>query len=249
MRAALLLLLVACSHAEPDPPKPPVKLTDAQKATVRESITSAQTRIANAEARRNAAFDHAAQTTRTTAPCSVSRSDLGIAPDITHNGLASTLLRMTRVITPDAKKPASGVASQTLDTDLYSINKKLDGELEYGESAEGFLAATKSTLDARKPAPYELALVMAQFVDPKQLDADKFRGGFTTGALYLWSESAGKIICAADVAGESSSEVTIHSDRDATKEQNQTLASAHLTGELIVRTIDDGINALQAVGP
>src|SRR4051812_43521244 len=89
--------------------------------------------------------------------------------------------RRHRAVLPNPKERPSGVASQNLSTDVYFLKEKIDGELGYGETAEHFLTETQRTLDAHTPAPFELALVMSEFVKPTQTDDHSFRGGYTTG--------------------------------------------------------------------
>jgi hypothetical protein len=132
-------LLIGCRHSTPAP-EPTVQLTEPQKTTVRQMIDDTRKRLDTAEAKRDAAFDHAAALKPAEVPCSITREGLGIPPDITPNGRITALLGMTRLGLPNSKDTKhTGAVWRTLDSDVYSITKKLDGTLDYGQTAESFL--------------------------------------------------------------------------------------------------------------
>jgi hypothetical protein len=249
-RLAVLAILVTGCHGHKGSPR--VELTDGQKAAVRQMIDDTEKRVAAAEVRRDAAFDHAAELTWTSAPCSITRAGLGIAPEPPKPSdmrLKGRLFWMTRIIRPDSQhRHHTGAIWPELDWYTHHIKDRLDDRLFYGETAESFLADTKQTLDIYQVEDLELALVLDEFVEVKRLDDSQFRGGSAHGRIYLWSETAGTILCAGEVAGESGSEVAVYRKRFPRRGSADTMRDMELTDVLLARTVDSGIDALRAVG-
>lgn len=246
MRRLIALLFALAGCKSPPPPPPTVPLTDGQKAEVRKLIEATRARIGAAAAKRDQAFAAAASLRWNGKPCPVSREQLGIAADITHNGLTAKLLGMTRVVSPAAPAAASKAMSD-LDTEAMLIERHLDEPQHYG--AAYFRDETKRKLDALAPQPFELALVLSRYTDPKRMTDRDFAGGELRGVLFLWSEAAGAIVCAAPASGQSASEVTTTVSSFGgrpSEEEVRAYVDAHLTGELFVRTIDSGIDLLMA---
>jgi hypothetical protein len=248
LRLSLLAILLVACRDPPPPPPPEVKLTAAQKAEVQALVDAAFIRVKAAEAKRNSAFAQRA-VRATPAPCPVSQADLGITADLTRNGLTTTVLKQTRVVLPGGQRPDTGKALSSLETEASIIKMNLE-KTSYAPA--GVVASARRTLDEIQPTPFEMALVLDRFAEPKQVDDKSFVSGRTTGTLYLWSEKAGAIVCAAPVDAESSDEasVTMHSfgGRPSAEERSARMA-ARLTGQLIVNTVMDGLAKLTAVEP
>jgi hypothetical protein len=247
-RVLLLALLLAACRDPPPPPRPEVKLTPAEKAEVQSLIDAARQRITASEAKRNQALARP-RVKQTSKPCPIGRKDFDIDENTTANGLTVRILGATRLVLPNDKRPALGKALSDLDLVVYSINKHAEGSFAVPQA---FLAESKRKLDEVKSRPLELALVLARFDEPQRLDAKSFKAGHTSGTVYVWSEAAGAIVCAADVEAQSSSEVSVttHSfGGRPTDEERSANMSAHLSGELIVNTMQSAFDRLVAVEP
>ena len=246
----LTTTLAACEHPPPPPPPPPVKLTDAQKAEVKRLLEGRPGQLALGQ-RRDRAFSDAPTKVKLSARlCPVGRKELDIAPDITPSGLTVKLLQMTNIVEPKAKpvKPQAASPKPWVDFQAQEILSKLDSAFRNAEEAKQFVADARQTLTA-EPPPFAMTLVLETLNQPELTSDKTFRAGNLAGQLYLWSEAAGAIVCAAGVTQQSSSEVRLLPPTIAGETAGRAMSSARLIGDLFVRAIDRGIDTLHAVAP
>lgn len=245
------LALASCKES---PPRVP--LTDAQKAEIQPWIAAAQARIAAQEDRRSAAFT-AARTGLVAGerPCAVGFRELGIPddlrpkPDDDHSQahLHNLVLDVSRLVFPDGPRRPDGPSSARLRLAIYSIELERDIGFESPEAIVRFLDGTRTKLDDLQPIPYELALIVTRLEKPVRTGEASFQAGLAEGTLYLWSESAGAVICAADLARESSKTVSVTATRTPSGGEVLEHVDAALLGDLVVPAIAHAIAELRTV--